>query len=307
MKSSEETESSVIGVGHLMEVISGLRPETYPFQRYVALLTFSTWLGWPSDPHVVEMAETVAVARLLLAIDRGEIQVQKSQRNKIIQEVSRQAFKPLRVATALAEPCLETRFRDASAEFNLPLWNVTAVAAFFLQCPEKLKPSVNKALFFISEGGFRDSITIERRGRKLPYKVSSATLRNSWSRLAVSSPFAFAAVTSSLENIFKLAPDGEQSIAEAKTLLRKSAVLRRYFENARHVQDTLLPRLDKTTRDKYEFVTFPTSISPSAQEFAQLGDDQQAIVKRYKAPMFLPEEEAPTAPVRRPSNPDRVS
>jgi hypothetical protein len=292
MQSPEDSESSHIDVGRLIEILSGLRKEEYPFQRYVALLTFSTWLGWPSAPNVVEMAETVAVARVLLAIDRGEIEVRKSERDKVIQEVFHKALKPSTVATALAEPCLEARFRDAAAEFNL--WNVTAIVAFFLQCPERLKPSVNKALFFVSEGGFSDSITITRRGREIPYKASSASLRNSWSRLVTSSSFAFAAVTDSLEVIFELSPDGEHSVSKAKPLLKKVDLLKGYFKYARHVQDGLLPRLDKATLNKYDFVTFPSSIVPSTVEFAQLTDDQQAIVRRYKAPMFLPDEEKPT-------------
>jgi hypothetical protein len=301
MQSPEDSETPHIDVGRLIEILSGLRKEEYPFQRYVALLTFSTWLGWPDAPNVVEMAETVAVARVLLAIDRTEIEVRKSQRDKVIQEVFRKALNPSRVAAALAEPCLEARFRDAAAEFNLSLWNVTAVAAFFLQCPEKLKPSVNKALFFISEGGFSDSITTTRRGREIPYKASSASLRNSWSRLVVSSSFAFAAVTDALEVIFELSPDGEHSVSKAKPLLEKVELLKRHFEYARYVQDSLLSRLDKATLDKYDFMPFPSSIVPRTVEFAQLNDDQQAIVRRYKAPMFLPDEEKPTIRSR-PSN-----
>jgi len=82
-----------------------------------------------------------------LAIDDGEIKVPKAQRQQVIESISRQVFKPLSVASALAEPCLEIRFRAASEEFNLSLWNVAAIAAFFMKCHEEMKPSVNKAFF----------------------------------------------------------------------------------------------------------------------------------------------------------------
>jgi hypothetical protein len=75
MNSSQSSETDV---GQLMEIICGIREEQYAFEKYVALLTFSTWLGWPFAPNVVEFAEIVAAARVILAIDDGEIKVSES-------------------------------------------------------------------------------------------------------------------------------------------------------------------------------------------------------------------------------------
>jgi hypothetical protein len=240
-----DSQSSEIGVGRLMEVICGIREEQYPFQRYVALLTFSTWLGWPFASNVVKLGETVAAARVVLAIDHSEIKVPKAEREGVIGKISREAFTSLKVANALAEPCLEVRFRRASQEFNFSLWNVAAIAAFFMKCSLEMHPSLNKAQFFIDEGGFGGSIRIGKGETAKPYKVSPATLRKSWGALAVSSPFALSAVNQSVEPIFDLPPDGEDSIRKASKLLKNVQKLRDYFGYARYIQDTLLSRLDR--------------------------------------------------------------
>jgi hypothetical protein len=297
--SMNSSQSSETDVGQLMEIICGIREEQYAFEKYVALLTFSTWLGWPFAPNVVEFAEIVAAARVILAIDDGEIKVPKAQRQQVIESISRQVFKPLSVASALAEPCLEIRFRAASEEFNLSLWNVAAIAAFFMKCPEEMKPSVNKAFFFIDEGGFKDALQIERGGQYKPYKVAPASLKKSWGSLAVTSPFALSAIHQSIEVIFNLPPDGDSSIKEARTLLKKPEMLKRYFGYARFIQDILIHNLHQVSRDKFMFIQFPKSIPIHAVEPVPFDSDQLSIIKRYKAPIFLPNDETPAKPEQR--------
>ena len=46
-KGSAVSKEATIDVGDLMLVACGHRPETFPFERYVALMTFSTWLHFP--------------------------------------------------------------------------------------------------------------------------------------------------------------------------------------------------------------------------------------------------------------------
>jgi hypothetical protein len=72
-----------IDVGHLIDVICQFTQEEYPLQRYVAILTFSTWLVWPFA-IVVEYGETAAIARVILEISRGRIKVPKDSQDRII-------------------------------------------------------------------------------------------------------------------------------------------------------------------------------------------------------------------------------
>jgi hypothetical protein len=276
---SGKTPTDVTG---LIEVICGLRAERYPFERYVALLTFNTWLRWPAQPDAVEQAEIVAAARLILGLDYGEIKVAKEQRQRTIEEIASKIFTPLAAAEALANPSIHEPFWLSSQISMGSLIDVAVIAAFILKCPLEMAPSVNKALFFISRGGFADAYTIEHRGRTQPYKVPQSDLKYSWSSLAIASPFSLAAERLSLSYILDLSPDGEKSIPAAARFLRSLPRVRRYFGHAKFIQEALLKRLDKQSQKHFQ-VRFPDSIEPFITKVNPFKPDQVKLIASYNA------------------------
>jgi hypothetical protein len=284
------SQTSEIDISQLMEIICGIRPERYPFQRYVALMVFSTWSAWPDASNVVELAETVAAARLVLEVNRNRIRVPKEKRKILIDQISSMAFSTTRAAEALAEPCLDARFFDCSAKARHYIWDVGVVAAFFLKCPLDMKPSLNKAFYFIDEGGFSDFFSIGKGQRQKPYKISIASLKQSWSKLAPSSSFSCSAQCLNLEAIYDLPPDGDGSIRIARRLLKNDNKLKLYFGTARYIQDELLNRLDHTSRDKFPFVEFPNSIISIPLVALPFERDQLDLLKKYRAPKFTTEK-----------------
>jgi hypothetical protein len=308
MTSQTAQSASDVDVGQLMEVICGFRKEVYPFEKYTALVTFSTWLRWHQHPDVVDIAGVVAAAHVILAIEDGEIKVPKGRRQIITDKIVEMEFTVLRAADALVTCCRLDSFEKASEQSAGWLSNVSQIVRFMIKCPAKQKPSLNKAFFFIDEGGFGDDMTIYSRGEERPYKVSPASLRSDWSNFAISGPFVLAAEHLDMEAILHLPPDSNESIADATKLLSSPAKLRTYFGLARHVQELLLQRLDKTSRERFPFVKFPDAITTHVVEPQPLTADQMAIVDRYRAPKWAadpqqqkPRQGRPRLPYPRPS------
>jgi hypothetical protein len=275
-----EPQESPTNVRNLIEVICALKEERYPFERHVALLTFGAWLRWPTEPDVVEQAEIASAARLILAIDFGEIRrVLKSRRQEVIAEIASKVFTPVAAAGALANASLGEPFWIGTQKSLPVLFDVAAIAAFFLKCPEKMSPSLNRALFFISKGGFSKDFTIGPNAK--PYKVSKANLKNIWSSFAVTSPFSLAAERLSLREILSLAPEGIESVRLATKLLRNHKRVRRYFGHAKYIQDTLLKRLDKTSRERFKFVEFPEGVTPHVIKSLEFEPWQLKMIDDY--------------------------
>lgn len=179
-------------------------------------------------------------------------------------------FSALEVADALVHPCEldSTPFTDASI-----------VAAFIARCPKELNPSVNKALFFVKNGGFPDDNTPENTAT-----MSPATLKDGWRVCAVSSPFAVAAPRLDLTAIEELDVGTEESVLEAGKILQDVVRLRQFFGAARYIQNILVERLHESSIKNIPFVEFPETIKPYVIEPRPFSAAQLEIIKRYRAP-----------------------
>ena len=140
------------------------------------------------------------------------------------------------------------------------------VIQFFLSCPLELKPSLNKAIYFMERGGF-------------PIGGSSATLRANWVRYIVSSPFIFVDFPA-----IDFQPDDVRHAAESIELLGNEDKLRRYFGMARFVQGEFLERLDVVTRKRFTFVDFPDGIDDCLVKLPRYQQNKIDIIKSYRAP-----------------------
>jgi hypothetical protein len=86
--------SEEIDIGKLIDVICEYRKESYRFERYVALRTFSSWLHAPTRPHVVNHARLVAAARVIVEINTPALSISVEQRPTVIDAIARKEFSP---------------------------------------------------------------------------------------------------------------------------------------------------------------------------------------------------------------------
>jgi hypothetical protein len=282
MARSKASTSSDVDIPDLMEVVCDHRKEAFPFEKYVALMTFSTWLRAPRQPEIVRQGRIIAVALLMLSIDNGQLPVSVSQRKSTIDAIATSAFPLLDAADALVNRCLGGTFGEGFAE-ERALYDAAALAAFILRCPLGMSPSVNKALYFIDEGGFTGDAFNEEEDKGERYVVSPATIKKGWSGSAIASPFWLAADRLKAWSIGYLAPDDEEALLKTKDLLSDTSRIREYFGSARYLQESLLSRLDKSSRKNFRFVQFPKSIALHPVEPRPFNAAQLEIIKGYKA------------------------
>jgi hypothetical protein len=266
-----------IGIEELIGTICGNRAEKFPFEKIVALITFSVWLRWPDKPEVVRQGRLVAIAHVILALHEGALPTGKKRQT--VQKIIDEAFDPLDTAEALVQRELECGFWE-QFEDQLPEYgDVESIAKFIISCPKEYSPSLNKALFFISEGGFAENDD---------YKPSIATLKKSWVMYAPQAAF-FLAEELCLEagQITMLPPDDGNSIDIARDFLKEQAKVRSFFGKVRYLQSLLHSRLDKISQNRFSFVTFPDNIKSVTTDLPILADWQVEIVRNYKAPKSL--------------------
>lgn len=268
----------------LIEVLCDIREESYPFEKHVALLTFSAWMIWPQKPEVINHAKIVAAALIIKGMNSKAITLKESERSKHIAAIAEHAMPPGAVAEVVLKRIVWS-FRDELIGAAYSIDDVTGIIVFFLTCPTELNPSFNKATFFIDACGYADPNDSAEDQKAT--RVSPSTLKNSWGRLAVSSPFLFAADYLHMQSIYDLAPDELESVPEAMQYLKSATRLRRFFEVAKYAQETMIGKLDKKTTDRFKFVTFPESIkSPKTLAIEPFDERELGIINRYKAAKF---------------------
>jgi hypothetical protein len=273
MNGRDKRSRDHVDVPRLMEVICGYQEERYPFEKYVALMTFSAWLLIPKEADVVRRAELISAASVILAINHEKLPVPPSKKRAVIDQIAEPVFSTLEVADALVNTFTLTQ--DASTD-------ATFITAFIFRCPEELNPSVNKALDFMKKGGFTEDLNDD--GDDTPAKMSPATIKEGWRACAVSSPFACAAPKLNLTTIEELAIDEEDGVLEAGRILKDVSRLRKFFGFARYIQNVLLKRLHETSVKKIAFVEFPDTIEPHMFASRPFSPRQLEIIKSYRAP-----------------------
>jgi hypothetical protein len=281
-----------VDIPRLMEVICGFRKERYPFERYVALMTFSVWLVIPKEEDCVRRAQLISAASVILTIENEKLELRSSKKRSVIEQIAKPLFQTVEVADALVN-----RF-----EINPDaVIDATFITAFIFRCPKELNPSVNKALFYMKNGGVTEDLN--DAGDDTPAKLSPATLKDRWGSCAASSPFAYAALLRkstdaipsgsverdellNLPTIIDLEIDEEDGVLEAGRILQDVSRLRRFFGTARYIQNILLERLHESSVQKIPFVEFPETIQPHVIEPRPFSPTQLKIIKSYRAPRF---------------------
>jgi len=292
MSSKDKGDPEHVDIPRLMEVICGFRKERYPFEKYVALMTFSVWLVIPKEIEHVRRAQLISAASVILTIENGRLEVPSSKKRFVIDQIAKPLFLTLEVADALIN-----RFQIGLDAVIDSSW----IAAFIFRCPKELGPSVNKALFFIKNGGLTEEINDP--GDDRPATMSPATLKEGWSACAASSPFAYTALLRknldaipsgvverdellNLPAILDLEIDEEDGVLGAGRILQDVSRLRKFFGTAHYIQNVLLERLHESSIKKIPFVEFPDTIQPLVIEPRPFSLAQLAIIKSYHAPRF---------------------
>ena len=268
-----------IDLTDLVQLVCGDRLEDFPFERHIAIMTFSVWLWHRDQLPVVEFGKLIAAAKVITEINRGARNRRGPERAQTARTIFEAVATPERTAELLLENPMMGTFRDEMRSFRDDMdFEVTyggeeaaAVAMFLLRCPSVPKPSLNKAFFFLSEGGFG-------------HKTGIATLKKYWSKFAPISPFVIAAEKLNMTRIFNLPPDGEASYQDATALLQNDEELRNYFGVSRYVQEKILSVIRAQIHKPIDFITFPRSIEPRTFEFEPLGSEQLQLLATYRAP-----------------------
>jgi hypothetical protein len=267
----------LIDVADLIEVICGLRQEAYPYERYVSLLTFSAWLRWPSDPDIIKQARIVSMARIIVSLQYGKIKRSKNERQLTIEALSAHGFTLLDAAHVLVNPALTERFWSSYNRSMTLLFDVAMIANFFLRCGSETPSSLNKALFFIEEGGFEKDFEIGYHGNIKPYRFSQARVKRSWHFFSSAASFVLAAEMLPLKEVLYLPPDSDLSVIHTGKLLRNGEKLIRYFSLAKSVHDALMQHLDHRSLGRITLVRFPEAIKASKAEVTPFDTDQLAL------------------------------
>jgi hypothetical protein len=278
--------SSDIDVPDLMSVLCDFRKERFPFEKYVSLMTFSTWLHVPEHPNIVAQSRITAVALVLLSVNAGSLAVPTSKRQSTIEAICASAFDAVDAATVLVNRAVPSTF-EAGFEGERGLYDAAAVAAFIIRCPMEMKPSVNKALFFIDEGGFTGDAFNDESDKDQRYTVAPATVKKGWSMAAIATPFWLSADRLKLTSIGDLPPDNEMSIQKAGELLADPAQMQKYFGTARFIQDQLMQRLRDSVRHKLQFVRFSDTIAINEIPSRPFNSTQLDIIRKYRAPKSI--------------------
>jgi hypothetical protein len=281
----EESEPKQVDLTDLMEVICGYRRERFSFERLVAAMTFSAWLHFPLDPDMVEFGRLMAAANVIRALKNGFLKLSPVTSRKKIDSI----FRSVITADVVCRLLLKGPaggFEDWPAYNSKDICSASGISNFLVQCPPDLKPSLNKAFFFIDERGY-------------PGPASVSTTKKLWAEFAPVVPFASAAYFFELArlqqgidmfpriSLFRLPPDGDKSVDDATTLMYRTDDLRDYFSVCRFIQEKMLAVIGSQAQSRVPFVIFPKAIKPKPVEIHPLKPDQIDIVKRYRAPKVI--------------------
>jgi hypothetical protein len=276
---SRSSKRPTVEILDLVEVICDHRKEAFPFEKYAALMTFSTWLRAPNNPDMIGNPQVVGAALIIRAIRGGTLKVPGNKRTEYIDSIAETLLPPEIVADALIKRATPGSFRDYFGATAPRLSWVGAIVAFLLRCPTKERPSLNKAWFFIDEKGF-SSVNQPENSR-----VPKTYLKDAWTTLAVCAPFVYAAEDGEVSSLLDLAPDDDQTITKISELINHKTDFKLYFGYVQYIQTVLLTRFDWKTLEWLTFVDFPSWIEPFVQVFEPLEADQIAILNGYLPPI----------------------
>jgi hypothetical protein len=265
---------SQIDVTDLISLVCLFRKETYAFERYLALLTFSLWVLEPNDPTFVRHGRIVGAAQIVKSLLQKKRQISQSQQKAFLER----EFSSDAIASALLSPPVIGPFGEELEPRKFDLELAASIADTFLHAPPSRltskRPSLNKAIHFIANGGFGPS-----------YKFAPATIKKQWVAYGVTVPFFMAEELTDLK-LLGHAPDTPEWLKSSKSLLTQVAALREYFGIAKTIQDNFSSKLDPKSKARFHFRSFPTQVVPEPLEVPVFTDDQLTLYQSYRAPSY---------------------
>jgi hypothetical protein len=218
-----------------VHVLSGIRKEVFPFEKYVALFTFTAWMNFPNDPAVVTHARVMAVAQVYLWVRDGALGRKKSSGQALADTIFKRALVQDELARAVAARPFDFKLQD---HFDLNLRSISIVSDIFaavVRCPVNRRPSLNVAFYLVTKGAF---IPEDQPPTECENRISLTTAKDDWSRFAVASPFFWTSFW--MENeLYELAVDGEAVLKKAKAFINNQSGVQEYFANAAFFQKIL--------------------------------------------------------------------
>lgn len=249
--------------------LTGGRRERFAKERETALIGFVAWMCYPKNAKLIAAAQAIGAANYFL----------HSKDSKKVPR-SNPHFSQSVFASTLINYPLDAHLAELDLEFD-DLQNITEIVNFFMICPDEHKPSLLKSIYFIDEGGFIPSDIRPEEKRK--YKRSAATLKNSWRKLAVASPFIWAAGLEDFKIIFDLSPASPAMVKASNKLLSRRSALSDFFGNARFCQEHLLGRFSPRT---FKFIEFPSSVKSEPVQCEALDRAGIELIRSYRAPKW---------------------
>lgn len=244
------------------------KSEAHPFEKHIALCMLCTWLYDPDDADVLTQASIVSAANFFCRCkdDRAQqIPLSKQQ-----------------LASALADPPLATDFNSYFEGLQSSMHSITEIVSFFIFCPDHVSPSLNKAFYFIEQGGFMDKGQPPEDQRELlKLRRRKSTLKALWKQRAHTAAFIWAA-NFTLPELLELSPDDADILKTTERILRKPERLRRYFQTVRWCQTRLHDCLEPAVRRKITLHEFPDTLLSSRPNVGKFDAEQLRILSSYR-------------------------
>jgi hypothetical protein len=251
----------------IMEFLLDHAPEPFPFAKMIALPTLCAWMRWPDDPEVIEDAQTTAAAAIFLH--------EKENGNSTSIPLSTH-----RLATSVVNRQVNGSYGEVFPQYV----EVASLVAFFMHCPEHLNPSLNKAYFFVEEGGDCPEGDITEAEMR-EWKTSRTSLKVAWKEQAQAGPLLFVAcLHDDGHQISDYAPDDPDYFDEIAELVQSKDRLSDYLGKALWCQQKLLRLLDTNAAAQIDFPEFTSSVKPVDPKLMIYDASQIKLVESYRAP-----------------------
>jgi hypothetical protein len=263
-----------LDLSDLISLICLFRKETYAFERHLALLTFGLWVAEPRDATFVKHGRLVGAAQIVKSLlqKSGKITL-PSQRKFLDKEFSSNAVSSALISCPVIGP-----FKDEIEMRRFDLELIESIVETFLQAPaskdHNKRPSLNKAIHFIVNGGFG-----------CDYKFAPATIKKQWVAHAVVAPFLLAEHDLNFQ-LIGLSPDTPLWLKSTNAILKKTHELQEYFGLVKSIQEAFVAKLDPVSRHRFDFVELPSQIEKVPFDFEPFSEDELKIYQSYSAPKY---------------------
>jgi hypothetical protein len=272
-----------IEVGELYDCLAGRRAERVAHERQISLLIFSSWLHCSLDPVTELDAQTTASALIVVALSKGIL----TPVHSVDQDISAivEKYMPPSIAAALIISKDQDRIGfSLEQESHLYEMNIAeAQASFLLQLPSEMKPSLNKAHFFLDSRGY-DRPSVDK-AHDYYDRASPTTSKQAWTRYSHISPFLLAARLCGLSDIQFLPPDDLSSVEGCKQFSPEK--MQQLFGMAITIQKQLNRRLSRTGAKRLKFPKLPADIVGYQISLPRFTVAQLELVTKYRAPKAL--------------------